>query len=349
MLTPAWRQFRILSRLFGARHLLRIKRKYDEAFPYVRGYMVTSSIWALMECGFLEALQANGVVDPRAFAEERGLAYDVLAPLLVYLDQLRILRREDGGYGLDEAGERLMQEPLGLFELFRGYKPVMDAVLPLLRGDAQYPRDVQRDSAHVARGSSRLGAHLPFPMMRDLMQSHGKFHVLDLGCGNLDLLLTCCEDPRFECWGIDNDPVVVAQAQHRLATHPARDRIHVVEADMFDLAARAADWQTVDALCAIDVFHEHLWEGPEKVLRTLGDLRAQFPQAWLFVAEFCHPSSAWLRKHPTPLLDHEVCHGLTRQRIQSGDAWVALFERAGYQVAEARVFPFLGLGYFALS
>ncbi len=348
MLTSPWRQFRILSRLFGVKHLLRMKRNHEAGNRYIRGYVATSCMWALLDCGFLDALRDGGGVDLATFAREHDLDLEVLEPLVEYLDGLSILRRENGAYVLDAAGTQLMQEPRGFFDLLRGYRPVFEALDALLQGRRRYGTDVTRDSAYVAKGSGELGADFPFPMMRDLMQTHGRFKILDIGCGDLELLFACCKDARFECWGFDKDPQVIAYAHERLATHPARDRIHVNVADMYDLGDHAAQWQQVDALCAIDVFHEYLWDGPERVQQLLGDLRAHFPKQWLFVAEFCHPAPEWLRKHPTPLLDHEVCHALTKQRIQDEYQWVAMFGRAGYEVVEPRVFPFLGLGYFAL-
>lgn len=348
MLTSPWRQFRLLSRLFGVGRLLRMKRNHEAGNRHIRGYVTTSCLWALLECGFLDALQEQGRVDVAAFARAHDLDLKVLEPLVEYLDGLSILRRENGVYHLDEVGVQLMQEPRGFFDLLRGYRPVFEALSPMLHGQQRYGADVMRDAAFVAKGSGALGADFPFPMMRDLMRSHGKFKIVDIGCGDLELLFACCEDERFECWGFDKDPTVIAYAHERLVDHPFRDRVHVTLADMYDLHAAAAQWQHVDALCAIDVFHEYLWEGPERVQQLLCDLRTLFPAQWLFVAEFCHPSPEWLRRHPTPLLDHEVCHALTQQRIQDDTQWVDMFARAGYELVEPRVFPFLGLGYFAL-
>lgn len=347
-MTSPWRQFRLLSRLFGTRHLLGVKRRHQEGNRYVRGYIATSCMWALLECGLLDALGENGGVELETFARDRDLDLEVLEPVVEYLDGISILRRENGRYLLDDAGRRLMREPRGFFDLLRGYKPVFEALDGLLAGRTRYGADVTRDAPYVAKGSGALGRNFPFPMMRDLMQAHGKFKIVDIGCGDLELLFACCEDPRFECWGFDKDPEVIAYARGRLADHAHRDRIHITAADMFDLREHADAWRQVDAFCAIDVFHEYLWDGPDRVQQLLCDLRTQFPQQWLFVAEFCHPAHEWLRRHPTPLLDHGVCHALTKQRVQDEYQWAAMFRTAGYDIVEPRVFPFLGLGYFAL-
>ena len=348
MLTSPLRQLRILSRLFGLPHLLRVKRKHDEGLRYVRGYVATSCLWTLFECGFLDALDDGGSVSLSDFAAEHDLDLEVLTPMVEYLDGISILRTINGQYALDEAGRRLLQEPRGLFDLLRGYQPVFEQLTPLVQGRIQYGDGVTRDGKYVAQGSGELGAQFPFPIMRDLMQTYGKFKVLDLGCGDLEFLFLCCEDARFECWGIDKNSEAIAHAQDRLLGHSFAPRVHVRQGDMFALGEHAADLQQIDALCAIDVFHEYLWDGPDRVLDLLKNLRAWFPGAWLFVAEFCRHSHEWLRKHPNAFLEHEVCHALTKQRILDTDELVTLFTEAGYEIVEPRVFPMVGHGYFAL-
>jgi hypothetical protein len=56
----------------------------------------------------------------------------------------------------------------------------------------------------------------------------------------------------------------------------------------------------------------------------------------------------WLRKHPIASLEHHLWHDLTRQRLISETQWRQVFDRAGMQVIDSRVFDLIGHGYFVL-
>jgi amino acid transporter len=61
----------------------------------------------------------------------------------------------------------------------------------------------------------------------------------------------------------------VAYAKEVLAASPYRERIEVRQADVFDLAALARDRPDVDAITAVDTYHEYLAEGEQKIVGLL--------------------------------------------------------------------------------
>jgi len=338
-----------LIKLFGFRPLLRRFRRHKRALAFYRGYAVTRTLWALTECGFMDDLMDA----PLGFSIDEAIARfgfhrRVFVSLVDYLDALKILRREGDNVRMDEVGIMLMGEPRGSFDLAYGYEPIFSRLPAMLAGDVLFGRDVTRRGDYIAKGSGELGAQLPFPVMRGMILDVGAKEILDLGCGDLEFLYGIAEGADVVCHGIDYDPEAVAHARKRNEDSPFRDRVSVDFADMFDVKSLAERFAGVDVLTAVDVFHEHLIDGCERIEGLLADLRKSF-KAKLVIGEFCRQPHEKLRKNPTAFLEHHLFHNLTNQVILSADEWRDIFRRAGYEIEQEKVFDMVGHGYFVLT
>jgi hypothetical protein len=338
-----------IIRLLGLAKAARVKRRFDEALPHVRGYAVCSCLWALIETGALDALlEAESVPLDRLAAGGR-LDRHVLESILNYLDGLSLVRVEGGRVRALPTLRRLMDEPRGFFELTYAYEPIFTNLRDLLTGKVRYGPDVQRRGKYVGRGSGQLCRTLPYPVLADMMRRRGARQVLDLGCGDLAFLFYACEAAAgLRALGIDLDEPTVAYAREVLAASPHAGRIEVRHADMFALGALARERPDVDAITAVDTFHEYLAEGEEKIVGLLRQLRAEFPKALLYVGEFCKQPHEKLRRRPTAFLEHHLYHDLTNQVIVEADRWRALFAAARLTIVEEKVFDMVGHGYFVL-
>ncbi len=338
-----------VMKLLGFRRSIRLKRRFDEALPYVRGYATCGCLWALLETGVLDRLLETESVALEDLAGKGKLDRRVLESVLDYLDGLSLVRVEGGGVRALPKLRRLMGEPRGFFELTYAYAPVFDALPDLLRGEAAYPDDVQRIGKYVGRGSGQLCRTLPYPVLADMLHRHGARKVLDLGCGDLAFLFYLAEtDPAIRAVGVDNDPPTVRYAREVLAESRFSERIEVRDGDMFDLAAVAEKHADVDSVTAVDTYHEYLDEGPDRIVGLLRSLRTQFPRALLYIGEFCKQPHEKLRKSPTAFLEHHLYHDLTNQTIGTAAEWRALFRAAGLAILEEKVFDVVGHGYFVL-
>ncbi|HUU92231.1 MAG TPA: class I SAM-dependent methyltransferase [Phycisphaerae bacterium] len=336
-------------RILGLPKAARTKRRLDEALPYVRGYAVCSSIWALLETGTLDRLLEAERVSVEALVKAGGLQRHVLDSVLSYLDGLSFIRVEGDQVRALPKLRRLMAEPRGFFELTFAYEPIFDRLRDLLLGNATYPDDVDRLGKYVGRGSGQLCLALPYPVLADMLRRRGARQVLDLGCGDLAFLLYLCEAmPQVGAVGIDIDAPTVAYAREVLAAVPFGDRIAVHEADMFDLKAVAAAHPDIDAITAVDTYHEYLSQGEDVVVGLLKALRSEFPKALFYVGEFCKQPHDKLRRNPTAFLEHHLFHDLTNQTIADAHAWRTMFAAADLQVLEEKVFDIVGHGYFVL-
>ena len=338
-----------IIRLLGLPKTIRMKRRFDQALPHVRGYAVCSCLWALLETGSLDAILNSPSVSFEQLLASGRLDRHVLESVLSYLDGLSLVRYEGGQVRAMPKLRRLMDEPRGFFELTYAYAPVFNRLQDLMQGTAKYPADVQRLGKYVGRGSGQLCRALPYPVLADMLRRHGARTVLDLGCGDLAFLFYLCDTvPETRAIGIDIDGPTVEYAREVLASARRDDRIEVRDADMFHLGDLAREHPEVDAITAVDTFHEYLAQGEEKVVSLLRQLRTEFPKALLYVGEFCKQPHAKLRRRPTAFLEHHLYHDLTNQTIAEAAAWRRMFAAAGLTLVEEKVFDIVGHGYFVL-
>jgi SAM-dependent methyltransferase len=339
-----------IIRLLGLAKAVRVKTRFDRALVHVRGYAVCSCLWALLETGVLDRLLGTEPVRLEPLAAEGRLQRHVLESILSYLDGVGLVRVEGGAVCATPRLRRLMAEPRGFFELTYAYEPVFANLAALLRGEASYPADVQRLGKYVGRGSGQLCRTLPYPVLADMLRRHGARQVLDLGCGDLAFLFYLCETGAdVRALGIDSDPPTVAYAREVLAASPFADRIEVRQADMFHLEDLARERPDVDAITAVDTYHEYLSGGEDVVVALLRKMRGEFPRALLYVGEFCKQPHEKLRRRPTAFLEHHLYHDLTNQTIETADRWRAIFAKAGLAILEEKVFDIVGHGYFVLK
>jgi len=338
-----------LKGLFGLRNLIRRFKRHQRALRHYRGYAVTRALWAFLETGFLDELsrREDGVTVDEA-VEQFGFDRHVFESLVDYLDVLRILRREGERVRLDEEGRDLLEEPRGSFDLAYGYEPIFRNLGGMLRGEVVFGRDVKRRGEYIAMGSGELGAQLPFPVMKRMVLETGAREVLDLGCGDLEFLFGIARGTDIVCHGIDMDADAVAHAESRLKESSFGGRVTVGVGDMFETAVLAERYGHVDAITAVDVLHEHLFDGRERITRFLKELRRDF-DARLVVGEFCRQPHEALRRNPTGFVEHHLFHKLTNQVILSAEEWRVIFREAGYRIEQERVFDMVGHGYFVLQ
>ena len=339
-----------LLRILGPARAVRMKRRYDEAQRYVRGYAATRALWALMNCGLVDRMLEQGEVAVDEFVRERGLDPHVTGSVLRYLDGISLVRLEQGRVRLTDQGRHLVEDTRGHLELTYAYEPLLARLDDMLAGRARLGEELNRRIEFVGRGSGMLCRDLPYPVMADIIARHGVRRVLDLGCGDMALLYFLCEKlPDLTAVGVDIDPDMVAYCHRVLPESPFASRIEVHEADLRrlgDLAERQP--LDVDCITAVDTFHEFLWDGPEKVVSILSGLREQFPGALFVIGEFCDQPHEALRKRPTAFLEHHLFHDLTNQRIGDAALWRRVFGQAGFAIQEEKVFNLVGHGYFAL-
>lgn len=348
-MNPMLEQIKFMNKVVGLKSLMKTRKKHALGLGFVRGYITTRCIWSLLNVGLLDEAHEQGSVDIESFANKNHLDLETLHAVCEYLDGIKILNFDGNLCSLEPKGVMLLEEPRGLFDLLYGYEPVLRELDDMLLGEKTYGKDIYRRGAAVAKGSGELGRQLPFLAVRELVFSRGYKRVLDLGCGDLEFLFLLCEKPDISCFGVDMDPEALDYARKRLIESKYEDRVTLSLGDMFEVEAIAEKYPDLDAITAIDVFHEYLKDGTETIINLLRSFKASFPDTHLVVAEFFKIPRAWLRRIPTTTLEHHLCHSLTNQEILPIGDWVEVFEQSGYKVAEKKLLHAIGHGYFVLE
>ena len=158
-----------------------------------------------------------------------------------------------------------------------------------------------------------------------------------------------CEKPDIICFGVDKDAETVQCAKRRLSVTGHSGRITVSIGDMFDVEDLAERFPDIDAITAIDVFHEYLSDGPDAVVGLLKGLKTNFPNTHLVVAEFFNIPRQWLRRFPSATVEHHLFHSLTNQKTHSIEEWIEIFEMGGYKVVDKKLLHAIGHGYYVLG
>jgi ubiquinone/menaquinone biosynthesis C-methylase UbiE len=335
-------------RLLGLRRAARMKKHHEQGLKYVRGYAACSCWWSLLNEGFLDALAERDQIEPEQFAHDKKLDPKVLHALVEYLDGIGLLQREGQMVRLSDAGQVLLAEPRGMFELLWAYEPCFGNLGDLLKGKKRYGRDLQRRITYVGLGSGRLCEQLPYPVMRRMVLEHAGGQVLDLGCGDMAFLAGLCRmDNQIRCHGIDNSEEMVRFDEGQLAQDNCAGRLSVQIGDMFALPDLPEGLSKIDCITACDTFHEYL-QDEGRLVELLRQLRERFSGVVFVIGEFCLQDPAWLRKYQTASLEHHLFHELSNQQIGTAQQWREIFQRAGLTIIEEQIYDLIGHGYFAL-
>ena len=84
-----------IIRLLGLPKAIRVKKRFDQALPHVRGYAICSCLWALLETGALDKLlEADGLALESLTVG--GLDRHVLESIFSYMDGVGLVRVEGG-------------------------------------------------------------------------------------------------------------------------------------------------------------------------------------------------------------------------------------------------------------
>lgn len=318
--------------VLGLRQIFQSQKLRQLSDQTVRGYYTTRAIIALLNVGFFDELRKQGVINPQTFAQTHNLDLTVLQPLCDYLYQQHILGRDGDFYRFEATGRLMIEELEGAYYVVYAYEDVFYNLEPMLRREKQYGTDVRRRSHYVAKGSGGVGKLLAFPMVAELVQRLGYKCILDLGCGDATFLIDLCQRvPGLRAYGLDIAPEAVAEANVNIQRHGLQDRITPVVGDVTNITPELREQlRDVDAATSVYVIHEFAGVSKELIVAALRGFRTAFPGKTLILCEVMRHSPDEIHAKPGGIMEIQLFHELSRQRLVSRPEWHAYFHEAGF-------------------
>lgn len=321
--------------LFALRHrgpgeIIHNIRAMKRARAPIRGYVTTNCLWALMDIGLMDRLEASGTLEIERFCDEEGLDPARLREICLYLSRLGYLLLEGSRIELTPAGKVLWGDAQGVLSIFLAYEDFFTSFRQLLRKQGKLS-DIKRRDELVARGFRETGPRLTFPVLGDLIKTMGIEGVIELGCGNIDLssYLARSSD-RLRLLGIDRNPAVLARARQTIQEEGLEGRVTLLERDIFELEASEREFAPYQLVTAIDLFHAYYHEGRPKLLDLFARLKRAFAGKRFLISEICLPDEETMKRIAYPHVEHELFHALSGQRTFEAGELEGLLKQCGF-------------------
>jgi SAM-dependent methyltransferase len=249
------------------------------------------------------------------------------------------LRRQDAAIRLTSLG-RVAVPYLYYYWLVRGaYGEILDR-----------KEDGVRDLAEVGQASCQMSRFGAFPLLRDFLKEFGSADsmVLDVGCGTGEGTVQFVrEAPGVRALGFDVCSESIQRAQEYAHSLGLTSVVSFQVADALDSLPREESPGTMVPTFSF-VLHELVGQkGVAEVIRYLGQVRAQYPQSYVFVIEPDVRSRAEVsRAGPGAAAFYDfywekyyLIHSLTKQQLLPRAQWHEVFTAAGYKVVKERAIP----------
>jgi NAD(P)-dependent dehydrogenase (short-subunit alcohol dehydrogenase family)/SAM-dependent methyltransferase len=339
------------GRVLGPKRLRTLQRARKVGFvDTVRGHYTTRVLSTLFNVGFFDELESRGSIDISSFAASQNLDPAILNALCDYLLGLEIIAKRGEHYVLDEKGQFIVEFVRGALDSAYAYEDVVHQLEPLLKRDVVYGREVNRKTEFAARGSGAGGRLFTFPLVTDLMERKGFRRPLDLACGDAAFLIDLCrKNSNFLGYGIDISPEAIEEGRQRVREAGLSDRIQLFTEDMYEVGRIASELSEVDVITSFYGFQELLAEGRSRVLELLWAYREALPKATFIVCEVPKYDPEELRGGAGGILEYQLFHALTHQRLATRQEWMDLWREAGFGHVEEQYLGFARTVFYVLS
>ncbi|MEA3337598.1 MAG: class I SAM-dependent methyltransferase [Chloroflexota bacterium] len=315
----------------GVDRSLKLNRAKGLGAETIRGYYTTQVLIALINVGLMAELGSGRGVQVVTFAKREGLDEGVLQNLFDYLYELRFLDQSKEGYALTEKGMLAHEMLTGVILSVYAYKEIFSNLEALLRGEMIYGVDINRRSEFVAVGSGHSAELLAIPILSNLLLEKGWTRILDMACGDARFLSSVCmSNPNFLGFGVDIAPEAIEAGNRDLMREGLSDRVHLSVGDMFAMDTSFQDIPEIDVCTCVYALHEFLDDGNGRLVELLQGYLRRFPGVPMVVCEVIHHSPAELRRKPGGLMEIQLMHHLSNQRLATREEWREIFGKVGF-------------------
>ncbi len=306
-----------------------------QAFDLVEGFHLSQAVNALHDLGVFSALTKP--CDAATLAARYKVDVDLLRGVVEYVAARTSLlkKNRDGRFALTRDYDVAARFFLDLYVGAYGGNAV--ALQKLLHNPPAAASKVDRlrhARAFANVDQSTLG---PLP---DIVRQLGFTKLLDLGCGNGELLLDLARQDRgFTGFGIDVNPAMLKLARSRARAGRLGRRLQFLEGDCRQLrkAVPVDVRPEIGSVTACNFVNEMFGKGGARVIQWLKELRRMFPTRPLLILDYYgrlgQKKKLKIEKERETLL-HDFAQLISGQGIPPGDVneWNSLYREAGCQL-----------------
>ena len=306
-----------------------------EAFDLVEAFHLSQAVNALHDLGVLAALTKPA--DTASLATRYKLDEDLLRGVLEYIAARTSLLKKngDGRFVLTRNNNVTTQFFLDLYLGAYGGNAV--SLQSILHDPALAPSKIDR--LRHARAFAHVD-HATLGPLPDLVRQLGFTGVLDIGCGNGDLLLELArQDGKFIGFGIDVNAAMLKLARSRARAARLGKRVQFLEGDCRNLkrAIPVAISSQIGSVTACNFMNEMFGQGVARVIQWLKELRRMFPTRPLLILDY-YGRLGQKKNRKTPkereTLLHDFAQLISGQGLPPSNVnqWNTLYRKAGCQL-----------------
>jgi SAM-dependent methyltransferase len=295
-------------------------------FDLVEAYQLSRAVAVLND---LNVFESTKPFSAKQLAAKHGLDATLLAGLLEYVAlRTALLRRT--------ARERFVvtkNNSRFLIDLYTGaYGGTANQLAKILRDPAIAPGSVDRVRYARAFESIDSAAQGILPNVIRALEFN---YMLDLGCGNGDLLLELARrNSSFIGWGIDSNPAVLKVARARLRKAHIGTRVRFLEADGVRLRQEipASVRSQIRSITCCHFANEMFAHGEGQAINWFRELRKCFPGRPLLNCDYYgRLGRTKNRKLQRETLLHDYAQMISGQGIPPATVaqWRSIYSRAG--------------------
>ncbi|GAB4197067.1 MAG: methyltransferase [Wenzhouxiangellaceae bacterium] len=300
----------------------------------LRGYFVSHTIHECFKIGLFEYLKTETTFEDLSNSlrvdEERLMA------LMGFLHNENIISVVRGNnFILTNRGYNLIEQR-GWFELFvGGYNAVLTNLHNLIESGSI---DDIRNIESVTLGSGEIFAHDAKPLVLKLMeQLEDPIElILDIGCGNGAALVSLCEELDVNGIGVDAAESAINNANCLARSKGLNEKVEFLVGDAAGLQEFTKKPDVIIAAFLLQELIPSL--GELGLINYLTELASRWPNAYWIIIEVDHqPNSQVMQTlHGSGYYNgYYMLHPFTNQQLLSRDAWLEIFESAGFVTEQA--------------
>jgi SAM-dependent methyltransferase len=302
-----------------------------QTLDLVEAFQLAQAVAALHDLGILAMLEKPSTADE--LAAKLKLDRDLLHGTLEFVAaRTNLLRKSTAGRF--KVTRDYATEAQFLLELYVGaYGENAISLKKLLGNPSSAQALVNR--AHYAQAFAAVDGRA-LGVLPDIIRQLGFEQMLDIGCGNGELLLALArQNSNFIGWGIDNNRAMLRVAHSRVLRSRLEKRLVLFEGDCRNLKAAlpARIRANIRSLAACNVANEMFHDGQLQCVKWLKQLRKLFPGRPLLILDYY--SRLGKKPRPGPIerktLLHDYAQLISGQGIPPANAreWRTLYSDAG--------------------